>query len=105
MGEGARSLVLEELEHAHARGARVYAELAGYGVSSDSHHITEPDPAGAGQARAIRPRSLTRGSTPEDVDYVNAHASSTPLGDKLETRARQARARRRARSLDSRSRR
>jgi 3-oxoacyl-[acyl-carrier-protein] synthase II len=65
----------------------VYAELAGYGLSSDSYHITEPDPAGAGQARAIAAALADADAKPEDVDYVNAHASSTPLGDKLETQA------------------
>ena len=87
MGEGAAVLVLEELEHARDRGATIYAELAGFGVSSDAYHMTEPDPAGAGQARALRLALDDAGLEPGDVDYINAHASSTGIGDATETAA------------------
>ena len=77
-------LVLEELEHAKARGAKIYAEVFGYGLSSDAKHITEPDPTGPGDARS-RWRSATPGSRPDEIDYINAHATSTPVGDSSET--------------------
>jgi 3-oxoacyl-[acyl-carrier-protein] synthase II len=86
MGEAGAVVVLEELEHARARGAKVYAELVGYGVSSDANHITEPDPSGTNPARAMR-MALADGSVdPSRVGYINAHGTSTPLGDASETR-------------------
>ena len=87
MGEGAAVIVLEEQEHALSRDATIYAELAGYGTSADAHHVTEPDPAGAGQARAVRLALADAGIQPADVDYINAHASSTEIGDATETAA------------------
>jgi 3-oxoacyl-[acyl-carrier-protein] synthase II len=86
MGEAGAILVLEELEHAKRRGANVYAELLGYGVSSDAQHVTEPDPSGRSPARAMTMALASAGIRPDGVDYINAHGTSTPLGDASETR-------------------
>ena len=87
LGEGAGMLVIEELEHARARGAAIYAEIIGIGMSADANHITAPDPDGFGAALAMRNLLLDARLKPEDVDYLNMHGTSTPLGDSAETKA------------------
>ena len=90
MGEGAGALVLEAEEHALARGARIYAELAGTSVTADAYHITAPDPEGLGATRALKAAMFDGRIQAEDVVHVNAHATSTPVGDKPEYTALQA---------------
>lgn len=87
MGEGAGMLVLEELEHALARGAQIYGEIAGYGTTCDAYHLTSPSPEGEGAAEAMKMAIRDAGLNPEDVDYINAHGTGTPYNDLFETRA------------------
>jgi 3-oxoacyl-[acyl-carrier-protein] synthase II len=87
LGEGAGVVVLESAEHAAARGARVYCEAAGIGMTADSHHIAQPDPEGFGATRAMRLALEDAGITPEQVRHINAHATSTPQGDVAEAKA------------------
>jgi 3-oxoacyl-[acyl-carrier-protein] synthase II len=87
VGEGAGILIIESLEHARERGAKIYAEVVGYGMSGDGYHMTSPPPDGNGAVRCMRAAIADAGLEPSDVDYINAHGTSTPLNDLYETRA------------------
>ena len=87
LGEGSGVLVLEELEHARRRGAKIYAELIGYGMSADAHHITAPAEDGDGAVRVMGLAIERGGIRPDEIDYINAHGTATPYNDKLETLA------------------
>src|SRR3989449_5330414 len=86
-GEGAGILVMEELEHARSRGAHIHGEVIGFGVTNDAFHAVAPDETGSAPARCMRNALADAGITPEDIDYINAHGTSTPLNDAAETRA------------------
>ena len=87
LGEGAGILILEELEHAKARGAKIYAELAGTGLGADAYHVTAPHPEGMGAASVMKTAIAEAGLKPEDIDYINTHGTSTPMGDISEVKA------------------